>query len=404
VEWPPALPLRESAAPMRLTPGNRRGVVVALGTAQTIGWASSYYLPAVLAAPMAAAMGLAPVWVFGAFSMAMVVSALVGPWAGARIDRSGGRGVLMLSNLVFAAGLALMAAAAGPVGMFAGWAVVGLGMGIGLYEAAFATLARVYGRGARAPITGVTLIAGFASTVGWPLSGLMLSAWGWREACIGWAVIHLCLALPLNAILPAGQAPREEVEEDGPRAADATGDAPRRVALGLLAFVFAATWFNSTAMAAHLPGLLQAAGASTATAIAAGALIGPAQVAARLVEFTLLRRIHPLASARMAAAAHPVAAACLVVFGGPAAYAFAVIHGAGNGILTIAKGTLPLALFGEAGYGARLGWLNAPARALQAAAPLIFGAALAAWGAQAVWLTAAVGLVATGALLMLRRG
>jgi predicted MFS family arabinose efflux permease len=389
---------------MRLTPGNRRGVVVALGTAQTIGWASSYYLPAVLATPMAAAMGLAPVWVFGAFSMAMVVSALVGPWAGARIDRSGGRGVLMLSNLVFAAGLALMAAAAGPVGMFAGWAVVGLGMGIGLYEAAFATLARVYGRGARAPITGVTLIAGFASTVGWPLSGLMLSAWGWREACIGWAVIHLCLALPLNAILPAGQAPREEVEEDGPRVADATGDAPRRVALGLLAFVFAATWFNSTAMAAHLPGLLQAAGASTATAIAAGALIGPAQVAARLVEFTLLRRIHPLASARMAAAAHPVAAVCLVVFGGPAAYAFAVIHGAGNGILTIAKGTLPLALFGEAGYGARLGWLNAPARALQAAAPLIFGAALAAWGAQAVWLTAAVGLVATGALLMLRRG
>ena len=398
---------------MRLSPENRRGVVAALGTAQTIGWASSYYLPAVLAAPMAAAMGLTPVWIFGAFSMAMVVAAVVGPWAGGRIDRAGGRGVLMLSNLILAAGLALMGAAAGPVVMVAGWVIVGLGMGIGLYEAAFATLARLYGRGARAPITGVTLIAGFASTVGWPLSGMMLATWGWREACIGWAVIHLCLALPLNAMLPGGQIgvqaarEKEEGEEEEANLAQADerpGGAPRKVALGLLAFVFAATWFNSTAMAAHLPGLLQAAGASTATAIAAGALIGPAQVAARLVEFTLLRRIHPLTSARVAAAAHPVAAVCLVVFGGPAAHAFAVIHGAGNGILTIAKGTLPLALFGEAGYGERLGWLNAPARALQAAAPLIFGAALAAWGVGAVWLTAGVGLAATGALLMVRRG
>jgi hypothetical protein len=171
----------------------------------------------------------------------------------------------------------------------------------------------------------------------------------------------------------------------------------------LLAFVFAATWFNSTAMAAHLPGLLQAAGASTTTAIAAGALIGPAQVAARILEFGLLRRVHPLLSARLAAAAHPVAAVCLVAFGGPAAYAFALIHGAGNGILTIAKGTLPLALFGPAGYGARVGWLNAPARVLQAAAPLTFGAALAAWGLQAIWVTAGVGVLATMALLLIKR-
>lgn len=156
-------------------------------------------------------------------------------------------------------------------------------------------------------------------------------------------------------------------------------------------------------MAAHLPGLLQAAGASTAVAIAAGALIVPAQVAARVLEFGLLRRFHPLASARLAASAHPVAALCLVVLGWPAAYAFALLHGAGNGILTIAKGTLPLALFGAAGYGARLGWLNAPARVLQAAAPLIFGAALAAWGLHAIWLTAGVGVLATAALFLLRR-
>lgn len=384
---------------LRLSTARRGWIVTALGLAQTIGWASSYYIPAVLAQPMALDLGVSPVWVFGAFSMAMVVSALVGPWAGARIDRIGGRGVLMLSNLVFATGLGLLSLAPTPFVLFAGWAVVGLGMGIGLYEAAFATLAGLYGKEARGPITGITLIAGFASTVGWPLSGLMLATWGWREACLGWALIHLCLALPLNALLPKGTerlaAPSLDVS-DGPP--------PPRLALWLLAFVFAATWFNSTAMAAHLPGVLQAAGAGPAVALAAGALIGPAQVAARVLEFGLLRRFHPLLSARLAASAHPLAAVCLVVFGGPAAFAFALLHGAGNGILTIAKGTLPLALFGAAGYGARLGWLNAPARILQAAAPLIFGAALTLWGVHAIWLTAGVGLLATAALMLLRRG
>lgn len=383
---------------LRLQAEQRGGVVAALGVAQTIAWASSYYIPAVLATPMAASFGLSPVWVFGAFSMALGVSALVGPWAGARIDRDGGRGVLMVSNLVFAVGLGALALAPSIPVLLAGWAVIGLGMGMGLYEGAFATLARIYGREARGPITGITLIAGFASTIGWPFSGMMLAGWGWREACLSWALIHLCLALPLNALLPSGGAPVAAHEP-----ALSGGPPPPRLALGLLAFVFAATVFTSTAMAAHLPGVLQAAGASSAVAIAAGALIGPAQVAARLLEFGLLRRFHPLAAGRLAAAAHPVAALCLVGLGGPAAYAFALLHGAGNGILTIVKGTLPLALFGVAGYGARLGWLNAPARMVQAAAPLIFGAALAVWGLQAIWLTAGLGLLATAAMVFLKR-
>lgn len=163
-----------------LTPVRRGLIVAALGSSLTVSWASSYYIPAVLAVPMARDLGLSPVWVFGAFSMAMVVAALVGPWAGTRIDGAGGRGVLMLSNLVFAAGLGLLAMAPSAWILFAGWAVIGFGMGIGLYEAGFATLAGIYGKEARGPITGITLIAGFASTVGWPLSGLMLVNWGWR--------------------------------------------------------------------------------------------------------------------------------------------------------------------------------------------------------------------------------
>lgn len=156
-------------------------------------------------------------------------------------------------------------------------------------------------------------------------------------------------------------------------------------------------------MAAHLPRLLEAAGATTAMAIAAGALIGPAQVFARIAEYGLLQRFHPLVSARVAAAAHPIGALILMVVGGPAAYAFALLHGAGNGVLIIAKGTLPLALFGTANYGQRLGTLNIPARMLQAFAPLLFGFALERFGASAIWLTAAVGVAALLALLCLSR-
>jgi MFS family permease len=385
---------------MRLAAAHGRAVVLALGTAQTIAWASTYYLPAVLATPIARDLGVSSTLVFAAFSLAMVISAIVGPWGGRRIDRLGGRGVLAASNLVFTAGLVLLGIAQGPVTLFVAWTIIGLGMGVGLYESAFATLAGIYGKAARSPITGITLIAGFASTVGWPLSGVLDVAIGWRGTCFVWAAIHLAVALPLNLLLPDGvQAPSPK--PDGERL---SGDAeePPRFALYLLAFVFAATWFSSTAMAAHLPRLLEAAGATAAIAIVAGALIGPAQVLARIAEYGLLQRFHPLLSARLACAAHPIGAAVLLVLGGPAAYAFTLLHGAGNGVLTIAKGTLPLAMFGPMGYGRRLGLLNAPARVLQAFAPLIFGFALEHYGARAIWLTAGLGSASLAALLLLR--
>lgn len=384
---------------MRLAPTQMKAVVILLGAAQTLSWASTYYLPAVLATPMARDLGLSPVWIFAAFSGALIVSALIGPWAGARIDRLGGRELLVASNLIFALGLGVLAVMQGPVLLCLGWLLMGIGMGIGLYEAAFATLAGLYGEKARSPITGVTLIAGFASTVGWPMSAWMGAEFGWRGACAGWAAAQLLIALPLNALLPTGVQPRP---------AAATAETPAAGisspwSMWLLAYVFAAILFCSTALATHLPRLLEAAGATTVVAIAAASLIGPAQVAARIAEFGLLRRVHPLVSARIASLGHPVAAAALLLFGAPAAYAFTILHGAGNGVMTIAKGTLPLALFGPAGYGLRQGVLSAPARILQAFAPVIFGFALERWGAQAIWLTGIIGFTAFLALLAIRR-
>ncbi len=390
---------------------SQRWTVARLGTAQTLAWASSYYLPAMLAAPMARDLGVATPTVFAAFSVALIVSALLGPFAGRAIDRHGGRPVLVGTNLLFAAALAGMALAQGPVGLFAAWVLMGVAMGSGLYEAAFATLVRLYGQGARGAITGITLIAGFASTVGWPLSAWMETQWGWRGACAGWAALHLLVGVPLNGWLPRADTAKKPPppSADEPVAATSAPAAPAQSAAAhplrttvLLSFVFAVTWFTSTAMAAHLPRLLQASGTSLQAAVALAALVGPAQVAARLLEFGLLRRLHPLLSAQLAAAAHPVGAGLLMVLGGPAAAVFTLLHGAGNGILTIAKGTLPLVLFGPAGYGARQGLMMVPARVAQAFAPILFGMALDLVGASALWLTTLLGLATLGALWLLR--
>jgi predicted MFS family arabinose efflux permease len=390
---------------MPMAASGRSRVVIALGSAQTLSWASSYYLPAMLAVPMARELGIAVPTVFAAFSAALIVSALLGPYAGRAIDRWGGRPVLMGTNVVFALGLAALGLAHDSVGLFAAWLILGVGMGSGLYEAGFAALVRLYGRDSRNVITGITLIAGFASTVGWPLTTLLESQVGWRGACFTWAALHLLLGLPLNASLPKA-ATAAQPDAVGASTADMRGPhSPRQLerAGWILAFVFAVTWFVSTAMAAHLPQLLQLGGASLAAAVAIGALVGPAQVGGRLLEFGVLRRIHPLLSARLAALMHPAGAVLLALLGAPAAALFAVLHGAGNGILTIAKGTLPLVLFGPQGYGERQGLLMVPARIAQALSPWLFGIFLDRWGINVLWLSAALGLSAFGALLLLPR-
>ncbi len=368
--------------------------MLTLGVTQTLAWASSYYLPAVLADPVAAELGVSRDWFFALFSGALLLSALLGPGVGRIIDRRGGRDMLAASNLVFAAGLGALGVAGGVWGLLVGWALLGAGMAMGLYEPAFATLAGLYGRAARGPITGITLIAGFASTVGWPATLFMTEQIGWRGACLVWAGLHLGLALPANRLLLPRAAPPE-------RAAD-TAEAVGGRTLVLLAWTFAVVAFVSGAMAAHLPRLLVAAGIAPAAAIGAAALVGPAQVAARLLEFGLLRRVSPLWSARLAAGLHPVGALGFALFGVPAAAVFVVLHGAGNGLLTIARGTLPLALFGARGYGRLTGLMARPARLSQAAAPLVFGVVLdraGPWAALALsGGLCGLGLVALAAL------
>ncbi len=363
-----------------------------LGLAQLLAWGSTYYLPAMLALPMGRDLGLSNSVVFSAFSWALIVSDLLGPAAGSAIDRYGGRRILMLSSVLFAAGLGLMSQAQGAVSLFLAWTLMGIGMAGGLYEGAFATTVQLYGRHARGPITGITLLGGLASTVGWPLSAWLDLNYGWRQACLCWAAIHLLINLPLYRGLarPEGAAePTESGPEQLPPEGGTLAPTQQARAAVLLSLIFALTWFISTAMAAHLPRLLQAQGIGLGTALLLGSLIGPAQVAGRLLEYTVLRHVHPLG------------ALLFLLAGAPLGALFALLHGAGNGILTIAKGVLPLVLFGPQGYGLRQGLLMVPARFAQALAPLAFALALDHWGGQALWLSAALGGLSLCALLAL---
>ena len=398
-----AMPSQEEASPR-----SSLAQVIALGVAQTIAWAGSTYLPAILARPIALELGISTSAVFGAFSLSLVVMALAGPPVGRAIDRAGGRGVLALSNLVLAAGLVALGLAGNAIGLYAAWLVLGLGMAMGLYDAAFAALVWLHGPQARNPITGITLIAGFASTVGWPLTAYLAEHYGWRNACYAWAGLNLLVCLPLNLWCLTGtahQASKSEraVHESKAAPADERPADERRTFV-LLALWFAATAFVTSAMAAHLPRLLLAAGATTVAALTASALLGPAQVAARLIEFMAQRRFlfHPLLTARIATACHPIGGLILAIFGGVpwAASTFAVVHGAGNGMITIAKGTLPLAIFGSAGYGYRQGLLAILARGMQALAPFAFGIVMETLGPRwAIALSAGLSLIAVAALL-----
>jgi predicted MFS family arabinose efflux permease len=388
---------------------SRRSIVLSLGAAQTLAWASSFYLPAMLAAPMARDLGTTPSRVYAALSMALLVSALVSPWAGRRIDRLGGRPMLLGSVALFVLALALLALARGPVTMFLAWAVMGCAMGTGLYDAAFASLVRLFGADARRSISGITLLGGFASTVGWPLTAWMEVHWGWRGACWGWVALHLAVGLPLNLWLPtvdrdapaATPVPLSARPPSPPPAAPMTTAAATRHMV-LLATLFALMGFVSTSVASHLPTLLQAAGAPLATAVALAALAGPSQVAARVLELGWLSRFSPLLAARLASLGHPLGAACVLAGGAAAALPFVVLHGLGNGLLTIVRGTLPLALFGAQGYGTRQGLIALPGRLLGALSPWLLGLAMAHWGAGALWLTAGCGVASLALLSLLR--
>ena len=249
---------------------------------------------------------------------------------------------------------------------------LGVGMALGMYGTPFAILVELYGEAARRPITGVALLGGLGSAVGWPLTGWLIETIGWRGACLTWAAFHLAVCLPLVAFLVPKSAPRAGAHQQPAHGAVAW-DRP----MIQLAVLFACAWFISSAMANHLPRLLGGLGLTPAKAAAVAGLVGVAAVSVRFAEFTVLRRVRPLISTRIATLMHPLGATAVLALGARAAPLLALGQGAGNGMITVAKGVLPLSLYGPANYAYRSALLTRPAQVLQIGGPALYALAIA---------------------------
>lgn len=384
-------------------PGARRGVVVsALGVVQIFGWGSTYYLLAVLGEPIASDTGWPIAWIVAGLSLGLFVSGMAAPAVGDAIRRFGGKRFVAAAFPTLAAGLLILAAAPSLPVFMAGWVVIGLGMSMGLYDASFATLGGIYGREARAAITSLTLWGGFASTLAWPLSAALNEAVGWRWTCVFYAAVHLCICLPLVVGVVPGNTATPARSATPPAPARLTA-AERRAFLIMVAIVtIAGTCF--TIIAVHLVTLLQGRGLGFADAVTMGAVIGPAQVVARLAEILTRGRYHPLWTL-IGAVVLAALGLLLLASGWPVIGIAMVLYGAGNGIFSIAKGALPLVWFGPDRYASIMGRLARPNQIAQAMAPTLGALLLSAGGVDVTLaVLAALGLVNIGLALLLRRG
>jgi len=352
-------------------PINRSRLVWALGLTQILAWGSTYYLPAVLASPIAKETGWSITSVVGGLSWGLLIAGASSPAVGRQIDRHGGRSILAASSLLLALGMLLMGLAGNIATYYAAWTLIGVAMAAGLYDAAFSTLGRLFGEEARTSITGLTLLGGFASTVGWPVIAGLESWIGWRNACFTIAAAHLLIGLPIHALLIPGSTkqPPHPVIVESPNASELRPRATNQLFL-LIAAMLTVLALVVSGISVHLLNVLKQLGIATAVALAIGMVIGPSQVLARVAEFSIGRNLHPTWSARAGVLLCLVGLG-LLISGLPwLAFVAIALYGAGNGILTIARGTLPLALFGPQGFGARMGLPARPVLVAQTFGPL----------------------------------
>jgi MFS family permease len=372
-----------------------RRLALVLGFTQTLAWATTFYLPAVIVRPAAETLHHSTTELLIGYSWSLLVAGLVSPRVGAWIERHGGRGALAAGTVVMAVGLLVLAAWPSLIGWYAGWTVVGAGMALGLYDAAFATIGRLLGLEARPAIVGVTLMAGFASTIGWPAGVVLIHHFDWRATVAIYAAVQLAVNLPLILTLIPRAAPAAPAPVSGP-----TRDAESRgglMALLLLGAFFCVRAAISAIVSVHALTLLHGVGLDAVAAVGVAAMFGPSQVFGRILEWVFARWIDPLTGSWMGAALLPLGVASLLL-GGPAA-GFAIAYGMSNGILTISRGTLPMFLFGPRGYATRLGRLALPQLFTQAVAPTAAAPLVASLPAPAIF--AGLGIAAVAALLCL---
>jgi predicted MFS family arabinose efflux permease len=360
---------------------DRRIVIPALGVTQILAWGSTFYLLGVLAPLIVQGTQWSYDFVIAGVSVGLLIAGLASPRVGWLIAQHGGRRVLAAGAVLLSAGLITIGTATTVLAYILGWAVIGLGMSASLYDAAFATLGSIYGARARGAISALTLIAGFASTICWPLSAVLAARFGWRGACIGYALIQLTVAVPLHLIaLP-------DARQD--QSSEATGAASKTISLLpserwlflILAAVLTLAAGILSMVGTHLLPILIARGLGESVAVGLGSMVGPSQVGARIIETLAGSRYHPVWT--MVASALLVALGAFLLMADLSVLPLAIVlYGAGNGIGSIARGTIPLALFGPERYPVLMGRLALPLLVAMAAAPFIGGFLFQRGGAE----------------------
>jgi len=382
--------------------------VPVLGVTQIVAWGAIFYTPVLIVPQIAAERGWSIAFAMGGFSLGLLTAGIAARFIGASIDRLGGHVTMTCGSLAGALGLALITLAASPAAYYAVWILLGAAMGASLYDAAFASLGRIFGMGARRPITALTLAGGFASTVSWPMTHLLIDTIGWRGCYLVYAAALALINAPLHAFL----LPRTRHAADAPPADTQAIAKPmkplpaRGLTFLLVASAFAFYAFVPSGLSAHLLAIFQRGGIDAGTVVWIGALFGPAQVVARLIEFAFGRDLHPVWIARAAFGALLVAFALLALTGiSPlTAAVFALMFGGANGLVTIARGAVPLSLFGASGYGKLMGRLAAPFLLVQSAAPLVMAFVVETISdAAALALAAAFAAVAFVCAILIRR-
>jgi predicted MFS family arabinose efflux permease len=344
-----------------------------LGVTQIIAWGVLFYPPVLTLPAIAAERGWSLTFTMGGFSFGLLVAGLVAPFVGSSIDRYGGHTMLPAGSLIGAAGLVALINIEHPAAYIAIWAVLGAAIAASLYDPAFATLGRIFGAGARRPITLLTFFGGFASTVSWPVTYFLMEIAGWRGAYTVYAIVLACFCAPLIAVT----LPREKAQAgrllDGTKLPKTKHIKAAGFAFFVVIASFAAYAFVPSALSAHMLSIFDRLGLDKGTAVLMGTLFGPAQVSARLCEFFFARNLHPLNIARFAVGLLIFAFVLLALLGvsTPVAFAFAIMFGVANGLITLCRGSVPLALFGPQGYGRTIGRIAGPSLILQAAAPLV---------------------------------
>jgi len=350
--------------------GRGRAVPV-LGATEIIAWGTLIYPPVLIVPIIAVERGWSLAFGMSGFSLALFTGGLVSPFVGRMIDERGGHVVMTAGLLLAAAVFMALIVAVHPIAYLAAWAMLGVAMAASLYDAAFASLTRVFGAMARRPLTAITLAGGFASTVSWPLTRLLVDLGGWRMALAGFACLTAAVAAPLVFLaLPRTRASDDPVEREIGGAIKSVLP-PRGRPFVFVAAAFASYAFVPSALAAHMLAIFQRHDIAPATAVVIGMIFGPAQVMARVCELTIGRRLAPIAIALGALGLLLAALAMLGLFGVtvPTAALFALAFGTGNGLMTLARGNVPLSLFGPGGYGRMIGRIAGPSLVIQSAAP-----------------------------------